>query len=94
MSDLLAEDDLTAKLKKCPEWEHKGNEITRLIEFESFTEAIEFVNDLAEVAEKAYHHPDIDIRYSKVVLHLTTHSKGGLTEADFEMAQRIDNMLD
>ena len=94
MSDLLTEDVLSANLKKCPEWDVEGKEITRLIEFESFQEAIDFVNDLAEVAEEADHHPDIDIRYAKVILHLTTHDEGGITSSDIEMAKRIDNMLD
>lgn len=94
MSDLLTAAELSAKLKKCPEWDLEEKEITRLIEFESFQEAIDFVNDLAEVAEEVEHHPDIDIRYSKIILRLTTHEEGGITAADLELAHRIDNMLD
>ena len=94
MPELITENVLSASLKKCAEWDLEGNEITRTIEFESFTDAIDFVNDLAEIAEGAQHHPDIDIRYSRVTLHLTTHDKAGLTEADFEMAQRINNLVD
>ncbi|MFP6859548.1 MAG: 4a-hydroxytetrahydrobiopterin dehydratase [Roseibacillus sp.] len=94
MPNLIPEEDLEACLTKCPAWELEGKEIIRTIEFESFTEAIDFVNDLAEIAEEARHHPDIDIRYSKLILRLTTHSKGGLTASDFEMAQRIDNFVD
>lgn len=94
MSELISDAELAAHLKKCPEWEVDGNEITRTVEFESFGEAVDFVNDLAEIAEEYQHHPDIDIRYAKVTLHLTTHEKGGLTERDFDMAQRIDNLAD
>ena len=94
MNDKIAKEDLAAHLKKCPEWDHEGSEITRAVEFESFPDAVEFVNDLAEIAEEAHHHPDIDIRYSRVILRLTTHDAGGLTEADFKMAQRIDNFVD
>lgn len=94
MSDLISEAGIAAQLKKCPEWELEGKEITRTVEFESFGEAVDFVNDLAEIAEEAEHHPDIDIRYSKVTLRLTTHDEGGLTARDFEMAQRIDNLID
>ena len=94
MPDLIPEEDLEACLIKCPAWELEGKKIIRTIEFESFTEAIDFVNDLAEMAEEARHHPDIDIRYSKLILRLTTHSKGGLTASDLEMAQRIDNRVD
>jgi 4a-hydroxytetrahydrobiopterin dehydratase len=94
MSDLLEADDLAAALKKCPEWEHEKNSITRTIEFEEFTEAIDFVNDLAEIAEEAQHHPDIAIRHAKVTLKLTTHDAGGVTNLDIALAQRVDNLVD
>jgi len=94
MSDLLEDSDLTTALKKCPEWEYENNSINRTVEFEEFMEAIDFVNDLAEIADEAQHHPDIRIRYTKVTLKLTTHDAGGVTEADIELAQRIDNLVD
>ena len=94
MSDRIPDSELSANLKKCPEWDLEGSEISRTVEFESFGEAVDFVNDLAEIAEEAQHHPDIDIRYSVVTLRLTTHDAGGLTSDDFEMAQRIDNLVD
>ncbi len=94
MSDLLEDEDLSAALKKCPEWELEKKSITRTVEFEEFMEAIDFVNDLAEIADEAQHHPDIRIRYTKVTLTLTTHDAGGVTEADIELAQRIDNLVD
>ena len=94
MSDLLEDEDLSSALKKCPEWEYEKNAITRTFEFEEFMEAIDFVNDLAEIADEAQHHPDIRIRYTKVTLILTTHDAGGVTEADIELAQRIDNLVD
>ena len=94
MSDLLEKDELESALKKCPMWELEGKAITRTIEFEDFMEGIDFVNDLAEIADEAQHHPDILIRYTRVTLTLTTHDAGGLTEADVEVAQRIDNLVD
>jgi 4a-hydroxytetrahydrobiopterin dehydratase len=94
MSDLLEADDLTAALKKCPEWDYEKKSITRTIEFEEFNDAIDFVNDLAEIAEEAQHHPDITIRHTKVTLRLTTHDAGGVTELDIELAQRVDNLVD
>ena len=94
MPDLLEADDLTAALKKCPEWEYEKKAITRTIEFEEFNDAIDFVNDLAEIAEEAQHHPDITIRHTKVFLKLTTHDAGGVTELDIELAQRVDNLVD
>jgi 4a-hydroxytetrahydrobiopterin dehydratase len=94
MSDLLEADDLAAALKKCPEWEYEKKAITRTVEFEEFNDAIDFVNDLAEIAEEAQHHPDITIRHTKVTLKLTTHDAGGVTELDIELAQRVDNLVD
>jgi len=94
MPELLDQDALETALKKCPEWEQEGVSISRTVEFEEFMEAIDFVNDLAEIADEAQHHPDILIRYNKVTLTLTTHDAGGLTESDIELAQRVDNLVD
>jgi 4a-hydroxytetrahydrobiopterin dehydratase len=96
MSDIFSPAELEPAMKKCPEWEvsDDGKKIYRTIEFEEFTEAIDCVNDIAEIAEESQHHPDFDIRYSKVTLYLTTHDEGGITTADIEMAQRIDNLVD
>ena len=94
MSELLVTDDLTAALKKCPEWDHEKNALTRTVEFEEFMDAIDFVNDLAEIAEEAQHHPDITIKHPRVTLMLTTHDAGGVTDLDVELAQRVDNLVD
>jgi 4a-hydroxytetrahydrobiopterin dehydratase len=58
----------------------------------NFVEAVEFVNEVTEIAEEANHHPDVDIRWNKVTLRLSTHSKGGLTRADFDLATRVDGL--
>lgn len=96
MSKTIEADELARWMKKVPEWdvEHDDTAIQRVVEFDGFMEAIEFVNDVAEVAEDADHHPDIDIRWNKVILTLTTHDVGGLTESDFEVASRLDNLID
>jgi 4a-hydroxytetrahydrobiopterin dehydratase len=94
MSDLLEDEDLSAALKKCPEWEYEKNAINRTFEFEEFMDGIDFVNSVADIADEAQHHPDIRINYTKVSLKLTTHDAGGVTEADVELAQRIDNLVD
>ena len=94
MSDLLDDDDLSSALKKCPEWDYEKNAITRTVEFEEFMEAVDFVNDLAEISEEAQHHPDIAIKHTKVTLRLTTHDAGGVTDLDIELAQRVDNLVD
>ena len=93
-TDELSAADLADRLVRCPAWELDGKEIGRTFEFESFPEAIDFVNEVAGIAEDAGHHPDIDIRYLRVSLRLTTHSRGALTWKDFELARRIDNFVD
>src|SRR5471030_1432697 len=92
MADLMKGDELKTRLKKVPEWELEKKHIERTFEFDDFSESIDFVNGVAEVAEDEEHHPDIDIRYNKVRLILSTHSKGGLTELDFGLAERIDTL--
>lgn len=95
MSDTLNGEELAAALKRCPEWDISEDEkvLTRTFEFEEFMEGIDFVNSIAEVADEAFHHPDIDIRYTKIVVGLTTHEVGGLTESDLELAIKIDRLL-
>ena len=73
-----------------PKWQRKGKVIRRTYEFKGLPEAIQFVNAVAKAAEKAWHHPDIDIRSNKVTLALTTHDEGGLTAKDFALAARVD----
>ncbi len=79
-------------LKKVPEWELDKKRIERTFEFDDFTGAIDFVNLVAEISEEQEHHPDIDIRYNKVKLSIYTHDKNGLTELDFQLAERIDTL--
>src|SRR5205807_8911645 len=92
MADLIKADELKNRLKKIPEWELEKKHIERTFEFDDFSDAIDFVNAVAEVADEEEHHPDIDIRYNKVRLVLSTHSKGGLTDLDFALAERIDTL--
>ena len=94
MAELIKPGDLKERMKKIPEWELEKKHIERTFEFDDFAEAIDFVNSVAEVAEEEEHHPDIDIRYNKVRLVLSTHSKGGLTELDFALAERIDTLAE
>lgn len=73
-------------------WTRRGNVITRTFEFPTFPAAIAFVNRIADVAEKMNHHPDVDIRYTKVTCSLSTHSAGGITSKDFKLAEEIDRV--
>ena len=79
-------------LRQVPDWKKKRSTITRTYKFKDFPAAIRFVNAAARLAEKAWHHPDIDIRWNKVTLTLTTHDAGGLTGKDFRMAGRFDRL--
>ena len=94
MADLLKSDDIKDWMKKLPDWDLEKKHIERTYEFDDFSQSIEFVNGVAEIAEEDEHHPEIDIRDSKVRLRLSTHSEGGLTDLDFELAEKIDTLVD
>jgi 4a-hydroxytetrahydrobiopterin dehydratase len=76
------------------EWQLEGNEIVKVVKFAAFSGALAYVNSVAEVAEELNHHPDIDIRYDTVTLRSSTHYLGGITENDFALAARIDQLGD
>jgi 4a-hydroxytetrahydrobiopterin dehydratase len=86
----LAEAKIIPALASIPNWKLQGAAIVRTYEFKDFPAAIKFVEVVAALAEEAWHHPDIDIRWNKVKLTLTTHDAGGLTEKDFALAKKID----
>jgi len=86
----LTPKEIRAELGTIPAWIRKGKTIVRAFEFKDFAAAIKFVNSIARLAEKADHHPDIDIRWNKVTMALTTHYLGGLTAKDFDLARKID----
>lgn len=75
-----------------PGWARRGQVIRRRFEFTDFVVAMKFVNAVARAAEKAQHHPDIDIRWNRVALALTTHDAGGLTANDFALATVADRL--
>lgn len=92
--NLLSDPELKAALADLPAWSRSGRAITRTFEFPDFVAAIAFVNRVATEAEKAWHHPDIDIRWNKVTLSLTTHDAGGLTAKDLALAASFDRLAD
>ena len=92
MSALIAQSNLKEMMKRVPEWETNKKSIERTFEFDDFNQAIDFVNAVAEIADEEEHHPDIDIRWNKVRLILSTHSEGGLTDIDFQVAEKIDTL--
>ena len=82
--------DLARRMKEIPHWRRRAQVIRREFQCADFAAAMRFVNAVARAAEKAGHHPDIDIRWNRVLLALTTHDAGGLTPADFGLAARCD----
>ncbi|MGH2427703.1 MAG: 4a-hydroxytetrahydrobiopterin dehydratase [Candidatus Limnocylindria bacterium] len=90
---LLTDDELADGLTRLPEWRHEGGAITRTIKLRDFRGAIALVNRVADAAEEANHHPDIEIRgYNRVTLTLVTHAVNGLTQRDLDLAARIDEL--
>jgi 4a-hydroxytetrahydrobiopterin dehydratase len=79
-------------LQHLPGWERRGNEIVKTFVRKNLVNAITFVNEVADAAEAAGHHPNIDIRWNKVTLALSSHAEGGLTENDFQLAARIQEL--
>ena len=89
MAKLLPK-EIKEALPSVSQWQKKGALIRRTFVFKDFPASVKFVNTVARLAEKAWHHPDIDIRWNKVTLALTTHDEGGLTEKDFALAKKFD----
>jgi len=85
----LSDADISAGMAELSGWRRNGDSIVRDYRFPDFAGALEFVNRVAAVAERANHHPDIDIRYNNVRLVLTSHDSGGITERDLRMAKAI-----
>ena len=92
MAELLADEQIAGFLDDHGRWERDGDSITATFEFEDFNESLGFVTRVGLKAERMFHHPDIDIRWNKVTLTLSTHSEGGLTEKDTELAGFCDEI--
>jgi 4a-hydroxytetrahydrobiopterin dehydratase len=88
----LKQTEIRAELEKLTGWKLRGKQISKLYVFEDFTQGIRFIDRVARLAEEMNHHPDIDIRYNKIRLTLTTHGEVGLTMKDFTLATRIDRI--
>jgi len=92
MAELLSDDSIETWVA-ASDWKREGDEIVREWKFKDFAESIAFVNRIAEASERANHHPDILLHgWNKVRLSLTNHAAGGLTDTDFEMAERFDRL--
>jgi 4a-hydroxytetrahydrobiopterin dehydratase len=89
----LTSKDINLHLKTVPDWAKRGQTIRRTFKFEGFLKSIAFVDQIAKRAQKINHHPDIDVRFDKVKLILTTHDEGGITQKDFSLARQCDELF-
>lgn len=92
MIELLDEQEVENRLLEVPGWRLEGATLRREYVLKDFAAAMVFVNQVAELAEEAKHHPDIHIRWNRVRLFLSTHSKGGITNLDFDLAAQIEEL--
>ncbi len=90
MAELLSDIAIQRELGGLPGWSRRGDVLTKTYQFRNFVEAMAFVNRVADAAEAANHHPDIDVRYSKVTLTLSTHDAGGITQNDLDLGKAIE----
>jgi len=89
----LTDNELKHRLAKLPHWTRDGDSISRTVKCKGFPDAVAFVHKLIEPAEALNHHPDVDVRYDKVIITLTTHDQRGLTELDLTLATKIDALV-
>jgi 4a-hydroxytetrahydrobiopterin dehydratase len=88
----LPDDEITTGLASLPDWDWSGIEIAKEFRLGNFRDAVAFVVRLSYEAEAANHHPDLDIRWNKVLVRLSTHSEGGITDKDLELARTIEGL--
>ncbi|MBN1091679.1 4a-hydroxytetrahydrobiopterin dehydratase [Blastococcus sp. TML/M2B] len=89
----LSPDDVTTALTGLPLWSGSADGLRRTVELPSFRDAVAAIVSIADVAEELDHHPDVDLRWRTLHLALVSHSEGGVTELDLELARRIDGLL-
>ena len=94
MAELMTDDQVTEALRGLPSWSAQENSLMRIVELKSFTQAIQVVNRVAEIAENNDHHPDIDIRWRTLTFRVSTHSQGGVTALDISLASEIDGVIE
>ncbi len=87
---LATESQIQEFLRDRSGWQAVGPAITKTYEFSTFADAMSFLNRVGKLAESANHHPDLDLRYRRVTVRLTTHTAGGITSRDLELADQID----
>lgn len=89
----LGQEEIIRLLREVPGWKQDGDRIARTLTFNNFVEAMKFVNKMAEIAEREGHHPDFTVHYNRVEVVIWTHAIGGLSENDFILAAKINEIL-
>jgi 4a-hydroxytetrahydrobiopterin dehydratase len=90
MAAKLEKSEIERRLSALPGWEFKDNAISKLYRFKTFMDGIRFLNQVAEMAEAADHHPDVKINYTRITFSCSTHDQGGVTEKDVKLASQIE----
>jgi 4a-hydroxytetrahydrobiopterin dehydratase len=88
---VLSDDEIQARLGELEGWERAGDALRKEFKLDDFNGSVDFLNRVTPIAEEMNHHPDVSISWNKVTMSLSTHSQGGITENDFELARRIDS---
>jgi 4a-hydroxytetrahydrobiopterin dehydratase len=89
---LLSDIEIQRELSTLAGWSRKGNEITKTFQFDGFPAAVSFVQAIVPLAEGMNHHPDVDVRYNRVIIRLSTHDQGGVTKKDLSQARKIEEL--
>ncbi len=88
----LSDEEIKERLSGLEGWQRDGEAIRRVFELDDFKGSVDFVNRLTPEAEEMNHHPDLEISWNKVTVTISTHSEGGLTGNDFELARKVDQL--
>jgi len=91
--ELLSDSEIESRLAELEGWERDGQTIVKTFELADFVGSVEFIDKVVEPAEAMGHHPDLNVSWNKVGVSISTHSAGGLTASDFELAKRIDALI-
>ena len=94
MRNKLSDLEIQRALGRLPGWSRRGDTLVKTYAFQRFADGIAFVNRVAKAADAMDHHPDIDIRYTKITCTLSTHDAGGVTDSDLKLADQIEKLLD
>lgn len=93
MPQKLSDLEIQRALGSLSGWSRRGDVLTKTFAFERFMDGIAFVNRVAKIADEMNHHPDVDIRYTKITIALSTHDAGGITQSDLQLAERIEKVV-